>query len=109
MSRAQIGVVLGVIVSTTALGVAPDLADAQDGEIEEAGVLDDASVQREDGGEDFDRKIRALRGESRPLPWRSHLARGCFLAAPPLAPSTIFSPIPLVPLARRRRWVSAWV
>jgi hypothetical protein len=61
MSRAQIGVVVGVIVSTTALGVVPDLARAQDGVSDGAIVLDDPSVQREDGGEDLDRKIRSLR------------------------------------------------
>ena len=61
MSRAQIGVVVGVIVSTTALGVVPNLARAQDGVSDGAIVLDDPSVQREDGGEDLDRKIRSLR------------------------------------------------
>jgi hypothetical protein len=61
MSKAQIGVVLGVVVSTTALGMVPDLAHAQAAVGDEAGVSYRAAVETKAPGEDLDRKIRALR------------------------------------------------
>jgi len=61
MSKAQIGVVLGVIVSTTTLGVVPNPAHAQAAVGDEAEVSYRAAVETKAPGEDLDRKIRALR------------------------------------------------